>query len=91
MPLLAKRALAKDGLTGATLARALRNDPRGKREPGLETPDLGTGNTPTRDPRKGAPTFVTEPPGDSVLESPNSLDDTHRYVENIAAWLSARV
>ena len=43
------------------------------------------------DPRKGAPTFVTEPPGDGVLESPNSLDDTHRYVENIAAWLSGRV
>jgi hypothetical protein len=43
------------------------------------------------DPRKGAPTFVTEPSGDGVLESPNSLDDTHRYVENIAAWLSARV
>jgi hypothetical protein len=37
------------------------------------------------DPRKGAPTFVTEPPGDGVLDSPNSLDDTHRYVENIAA------
>src|SRR5215469_16387787 len=43
------------------------------------------------DPRKGAPTFVTEPAGDGVLETPDSLDDTHRYVENIAAWLSGRV
>jgi len=43
------------------------------------------------DPRKGAPTFVTEPRGDGVLESPDSLDDTHQYVENIAAWLSGRV
>lgn len=43
------------------------------------------------DPRKGAPTFVTEPQGDGVLESPDSLDDTHRYVENIAAWLARRV
>ena len=42
------------------------------------------------DPRKGAPTFVTEPPGDGVLESPDSLDDTHQYVENIAAWLAGR-
>ena len=42
------------------------------------------------DPRKGAPTFVTEPPGDGVLESPDSLNDTHRYVENIAAWLAGR-
>jgi hypothetical protein len=42
------------------------------------------------DPRKGAPTFVTEPPGDGVLESPDSLDDTDQYVENIAAWLAGR-
>jgi hypothetical protein len=42
------------------------------------------------DPRKGAPTFVTEPQGDGVLESPDSLEDTHRYVENIAAWLAGR-
>ena len=42
------------------------------------------------DPRKGAPTFVTEPQGDGVLKSPDSLDDTHRYVENIAAWLAGR-
>jgi hypothetical protein len=43
------------------------------------------------DPRKGAPTFVNEPQGDGVLESPDALDDTHRYVENIAAWLARRV
>jgi hypothetical protein len=42
------------------------------------------------DPRKGAPTFVTEPQGDGVLKSPDSLNDTHRYVENIAAWLAGR-
>jgi len=42
------------------------------------------------DPRKGAPTFVTEPKGDGVLQSPDGLDDTHRYVENIAAWLAGR-
>jgi hypothetical protein len=42
------------------------------------------------DPRRGAPTFVTEPQGDGVLQSPESLDDTHRYVENIAAWLAGR-
>ena len=42
------------------------------------------------DPRTGAPTFVTEPQGDGVLQSPESLVDTHRYVENIAAWLAGR-
>jgi hypothetical protein len=34
--------------------------------------------------------FVTEPQGDGVLQSPDRLDDTHRYVENIAAWLAGR-
>jgi hypothetical protein len=43
------------------------------------------------DPRKGAPTFVTEPQGDGVLESPDALEDTHRYVANIAAWLGHRI
>jgi len=42
------------------------------------------------DPRTGAPTFVTEPQGDGVLQNPGSLDDTRRYVENIAAWLAGR-
>ena len=42
------------------------------------------------DPRTGAPTFVTEPHGNGVLQSPDRLDDTHRYVENIAAWLAGR-
>jgi hypothetical protein len=28
--------------------------------------------------------------GDGVLKSPDSLNDTHRYVENIAAWLAGR-
>ena len=40
------------------------------------------------DPRRGCPSFVTETPGFEVLSSPRALDDVHRYVENIAAWLS---
>jgi hypothetical protein len=42
-------------------------------------------------PRMGAPTFVTEPAGDGMLREPAALRDTHRYVENIAEWLSSGV
>jgi hypothetical protein len=42
------------------------------------------------DPPMGCPSFVNEPPGEGVLASPDALDDGHRYVENIAAWLAGR-
>jgi len=42
------------------------------------------------DPRRGCPSFVTETAGFEVLSSPRALDDVHRYVENIAAWLSGQ-
>jgi hypothetical protein len=43
------------------------------------------------DPRMGRPSFVTEPPVDTVIRDPSLLADTHRYVENIAAWLGRRI
>jgi hypothetical protein len=42
------------------------------------------------DPRLGAPTFVTEPAGDGMLREAAAIRDAHRYVENIATWLSGR-
>ncbi|TLY93081.1 MAG: hypothetical protein E6K23_10425 [Gammaproteobacteria bacterium] len=42
-------------------------------------------------PRMGCPSFVNEPAGEGVLSSSDALDDTHRYVENIAAWLAGRI
>ena len=42
-------------------------------------------------PGMGCPSFVDEPPGNEVLSSPGALDDAHRYVENIAAWLARRI
>jgi hypothetical protein len=41
------------------------------------------------DPRSGCPSFVDEAPGDGVLRAPEALADAHRYVLNIAAWLSS--
>ena len=37
--------------------------------------------------RLGAPSFVTEPPGDALLREPAAMADTQRYVRNIALWL----
>lgn len=41
------------------------------------------------DPRAGCPSFVNEPPGDAMLRDPQALADTHRYMLNLAGWLSA--
>jgi hypothetical protein len=40
------------------------------------------------DPDKGAPSFVTEPPGDGVKREPHHLDDIKTYVRNLAVWLA---
>lgn len=40
------------------------------------------------DPLSGCPTFVTETPGDGLKRVPEAMADVHRYVLNIAAWLS---
>ena len=36
----------------------------------------------------GAPTFVTEPPGDGIKREPRALDHIKAYVRNLAAWLA---
>lgn len=44
------------------------------------------------DPRKGCPTFVTEPEGNAMLRDPAALASVHLYVRNVATWLAgARV
>lgn len=40
------------------------------------------------DARAGAPSFVSEPPGDGMRRVPRALADTQRYALNVAAWLS---
>ena len=43
------------------------------------------------DPGSGCPSFVEERSGDGLKRLPEALADTHRYVLNIAAWLSRRM
>jgi hypothetical protein len=40
------------------------------------------------DPGLGAPSFVSEAPGDGFLRDPAALRETTRYFENLARWLS---
>jgi hypothetical protein len=40
------------------------------------------------DPRAGAPSFVSEPPGDGLLRHPEARAATHRYARNVALWLA---
>ena len=39
------------------------------------------------DPRRGCPSFVSEPSSDAIERDPALLDDTKAYVANLAAWL----
>jgi hypothetical protein len=43
------------------------------------------------DPRLGAPSLVSEPPGGSILTSPEARRSTHLYVHNLAHWLTGRL
>jgi hypothetical protein len=38
----------------------------------------------------GCPSFVGEPPSDAIAKNPHLLDDTKRYVRNLAAWFGSR-
>lgn len=40
------------------------------------------------DPRAGCPSFVSEPPSDRIVTDPRGLAAAHRYVANLAEWLS---
>ncbi|BDG05005.1 hypothetical protein [Anaeromyxobacter oryzae] len=39
---------------------------------------------------RGAPTFVSEAPGDGMRREPRALEDIHAYVANTARWLAPR-
>jgi hypothetical protein len=36
----------------------------------------------------GCPSFVDEPPGDTMQTEPRALSDTHAYIRNLAVWLA---
>jgi hypothetical protein len=40
------------------------------------------------DPSAGRPSFVSEPPGEGMVNFPEALRSTHQYVRNLAFWLA---
>ena len=42
------------------------------------------------DPDSGCPSFVTEAPGSGIREHSEAMSSIHRYMLNLAAWLSPR-
>jgi hypothetical protein len=40
------------------------------------------------DARVDCPTFVDEPPGETMQTEPQALPDVHRYMQNLAVWLA---
>ncbi|KXU31485.1 hypothetical protein A0J57_16990 [Sphingobium sp. 22B] len=42
------------------------------------------------DPAAGAPSFVSEPPGDALPRTPEARRSTQLYVRNVALWLAGR-
>jgi hypothetical protein len=42
------------------------------------------------DPALGAPSFVSEPPGDGMARFPEARRSTERYMRNLALWLAGR-
>ena len=42
------------------------------------------------DPAAGAPSFVSEPPGDGLRRTPEARRSTELYVRNLALWLAGR-
>ena len=42
------------------------------------------------DVRAGSPSFVTEAPGEQLINNPQAVADTQRYVLNLARWLGAK-
>lgn len=42
------------------------------------------------DTRSGAPSFVSEPPGDALSRAPEAAADIHRYMRNLGLWLAGQ-
>jgi hypothetical protein len=76
--------------TGRHFSIAVAFEPVGGRGPALAASTFHHFADYNWDPRSGAPTFVDEPAGSSMLRSPQAIEHTHQYVQNIARWLAPR-
>jgi hypothetical protein len=78
----------KSQATGAAFNIAVAFEPGEHGGPGLAESTFHHFADYNWDPASGCPSFVSEKPGDGLKRHPEAMADTHRYVLNIAAWLS---
>jgi len=81
-------ARGKSQATGATFNIAVAFEPGEHGGPGHAESTFHHFADYNWDPASGCPSFVSEPPGDGLKRHPEAMADTHRYVLNIASWLS---
>jgi len=81
----------KSQATGASFNIAVAFEPGEHGGPGLAESTFHHFADFNWDPDMGCPTFVEERPGDGLKRHPEAMADTHRYVLNIAAWLSGKL
>jgi len=75
-------------VTGATFAIAVAFEPQhGGPGPAVAQSTFHHFADYNWDPNKGAPSFVSEPPGRSLLDSEEARRSTRHYVANLAHWL----
>jgi len=75
-------------VTGAAFNIAVAFEPSEHAGPGLAQSTFHHFADYNWDTHAGAPSFVSEPPGDGMLRVPQAAADTHRYALNVATWLS---
>jgi hypothetical protein len=75
-------------VTGATFAIAVAFEPQGGMGSAVAQSTFHHFVDYNWDPARGAPSFVSEPPGSGLADNPEARRSTLRYVTNLAAWLA---
>lgn len=81
-------AQGKSKVTGAVFNIAVAFEPGERGGPAIAQSTFHHFADYNWDANAGAPSFVDEPPGDTMRRVPGALADTHHYALNVAAWLS---
>ncbi|MEX0807292.1 MAG: hypothetical protein WD044_01065 [Dongiaceae bacterium] len=84
-------ATGRSKVTGAEFAIAIAFEPQADGTgPGLAQSTFHHFADYNWDPGMGAPSFVSEPPGDGIAASPDARRSIKRYTANLAHWLKPR-
>jgi hypothetical protein len=83
-------ATGKSKVTGRDFNIAVAFEPGATGGPGMAQSTFHHFADYNWDTRLGAPSFVTEAPGDAFVHEPKAPADTQRYVRNLALWLAGK-